>query len=61
MKGSSFFVLLNRFIPDEHHFRTGIVKKEGICKTMLQECTKGKAYLRHERTDKKKWGGENGQ
>lgn len=34
-----------RFVPDENCYRTGIVKKESICKMMLETCTKAKKLL----------------
>jgi len=34
-----------RFVPDENCYRTGIVKKEAICKMMLEQCTLAKNML----------------
>jgi hypothetical protein len=42
-----------RFAPDENCYRTGIVKKESICKMMLETSTKAKKLLRHERVKDK--------
>jgi len=42
-----------RFVPDENCYRTGIVKKESLCKMMLDECTKAKALLKPDRVKSK--------
>jgi len=42
-----------RFAPDENCYRTGIVKKESLCKMMLETCTKAKMVLKADRVKAK--------